>query len=85
MAKVYQDHCTEISMDFGIIGEQYIDIIYDWHEANPTSDPMQVPEPAYPVIKNVLLFIDGREASIIHWLSPKRLEEIEDIVREQWL
>lgn len=85
MAQVYYDHCTEIALDFGVIGEQYVDIIYNWHEQNPSSDPLQVPEPSYAEIKNVLIFIDGRELSIMHWLSPARLEMIEDIIREQWV
>ena len=84
MAKVYSNHCTEIALDFGVIGEQYVDIIYDWFEPNPSNDPMQVPENGGAVIKDVLLFIDGREASVIHWLSPSRLEQICDWVAEQW-
>lgn len=85
MSHIYRDHCSEIALDFGVIGDQYVDIIYDWHEANPSNDPMQVPEPSYPDIKDVLLFIDGREASIKHWIAPSQMTIIEEIIREQWL
>jgi len=84
MSKIYYDHCTEIALDFGVIGEQYVDVIYDWHEPNPSNDPFQVPEPGGAVIKDVLIFIDGREVSVLHWLSPSRIDEVATIVREHW-
>lgn len=84
MAQIYSNHCTEVALDFGVIGDQYVDVIYDWHEANPSNDPYQVPEPAYPEIKDVLLFVDGHEVSVLHWLSPSRLEMLQDLVREKW-
>lgn len=84
MSKIYSNHCTEISLDFGVIGEQYVDCIYDWHDANPSRDPFQPPEPAGCVLKDVLLFIDGHEVSILHWLTPARTDMICDLIREQW-
>jgi len=84
MAKIYSDHCTEIALDFGVIGEQYVDIIYDWHEPNPSADPFQPPERGGAVIKDVLLFIDGREASVLHWITPTRMDMIVDLINEQW-
>lgn len=84
MSQIYRNHCTEISLDFGVIGEQYVDVFYDWHAPNPSNDPMQVPENGGVVIKDVLLFINGQQASVRHWLSPTRLEMICDIINEQW-
>lgn len=84
MSQIYQNHCTEIALDFGVIGEQYVDVIYDWHEPNPSSDPMQPPEHGGVVIKSVMLFIDGREADVLHWLSAARYQMICDLVSEQW-
>lgn len=85
MSKIYSNHVTEISLDFGIIGEQYVDVIYDWHEPNPNNDPMQPPEHGGAVIKDILLFIDGHEVSVLHWLSPSRIDDVAQAVREQWL
>jgi hypothetical protein len=73
-----------MALDFGVIGEQYVDVIYDWHEPNPSNDPFQVPEKGGVVLKDVLLFIDGRQASVKHWLTPARLDMICDLVSEQW-
>lgn len=84
MSEIFCNHCTEVTLDFGVIGEQCVDVFYDWHEANPSNDPLQVPEPAYPEIHDVLLFIDGQEVSIMHWLSFARLEVIEELIREKW-
>ena len=84
MSRVYRDHCTEIALDFGCIGERYVDVFYDWHEANPSNDPDQPPEKSGAVIKDVRVFLDGAEISITHWLSPARMQMLADLVREKW-
>jgi hypothetical protein len=84
MSKIYYNHTTEVALDFGVIGDQYVDVIYDWHEPNPSNDPYQVPERGGVVVKDVLLFIDGKESSVMHWLSPSRIDEISQTIRERW-
>lgn len=84
MSKVYSVHCTEACLDFGDIGTRYVDVFYDWHEPNPSNDPFQPPENGGPVITDVVVFLDGTELSILHWLTPSRVEELADEVREKW-
>lgn len=84
MSKVYRDHCSEAVLDFGCIGERYVDVFYDWHEPNPSNDPFQPPENGGVVITDVRVFLDGTELSILHWLSPSRVEELAQQVGEKW-
>lgn len=85
MSKVYRDHCTETVLDFGDIGERHVDVFYDWHEPNPSNDPLQVPENGGVVVKDVRVFLDGSEISILHWLTPSRVEDLSDQIRKKWL
>ena len=84
MSKIYKNHVAEVALDFGVIGDQYVDVFYDWICENPSSDPMQPPEKEGPVIKDVMLFVDGQEVSIFHWLSPRRIDDLADLIRERW-
>lgn len=84
MSQVYRDHFAEIVLDFGVLGEQNVDVRYDWHDANPSSDRDLAPEPAGVVLKDVLLFVDGQQVSVFHWLTPARTQMICDLIGEQW-
>lgn len=84
MSKIYRDHCTELSLDFGCIGERYVDVFYDWHDPNPSADPFQPPENGGVVINDVRVFLDGTEISITHWLSPSQIEDLADRIRNKW-
>ena len=84
MAKTYRNHVTEVVLDFGCLGEQHADVIYDWMEANPSSDPYLAPENEGSIIKDVLWFVDGHEISIMSRLSPRELDIVADQIWEQW-
>ena len=84
MAKTYRNHVTEVVLDFGCLGEQYVDVIYDWMEANPSNDPYLAPENEGAIIKDVLWFIDGHELSIMSRLSPRELDNVADQVWDRW-
>lgn len=84
MAKTYRNHVTEVVLDFGCLGEQYVDVIYDWMEANPSNDPYLAPENEGAIIKDVLWFIDGSEISIMTRLSPRELDIVADQVWDTW-
>ena len=84
MAKTYRNHVTEVVLDFGCLGEQYVDVIYDWMEANPSNDPYLAPENEGAIIKDVLWFIDGHELSIMSRLSPRELDIVADKVWDSW-
>lgn len=84
MSKFFQDHYAELVMDFGCIGEQSVDVKYDWHLGLASSDPNVPSEPEGPVIKDVTLWIDGNDASVFNWLSEKQLGLIADQIRERW-
>lgn len=84
MAKTYKNHCSEVVVDMGCLGEQHVDVIYDWLEANPSSDRDQPPEEGGSIIKDVLWFVDGHEISIMSRLSPRELDLVADQILEQW-
>ena len=84
MSKTYSNHTTQIYVDLGIIGEWYADVIYDWHEANPSNDPLQVPEPAYADVTDVRVFLDGKDISIFHFMNAEKIDELSGLVAEQW-
>lgn len=78
MAKIDRNRVTEVVLDFGVLGEQYCDCIYDWMGANHSNDPYQPPENEGAIIKDVLWFIDGHEVSIKSNLSPRELDLVAD-------
>jgi hypothetical protein len=80
----YKNHCSEIVLDFGCLGEQYVDVIYDWLPNNPSNDPYQVPENEGAIIKDVLWFVDGHEISIKSRLSEREMDIVADRIWEQW-
>lgn len=84
MSQVYRDHTFEREMDLGVLGHHVVEFFYDWYEPNPSNDPLQVPENGGAVIKDACLFLDQRENSVIHWLSVSTLDEIAELIREQW-
>lgn len=84
MGKIYKDHHFDYTMDFGVIGERCVEFLYDWHEPNPSNDPFLAPENGGVVINDALLFIDGREVSVLHWLSPSTLDKVISIIHESW-
>ena len=84
MAKTYRNHVTEVVLDFGCLGEQHVDVIYDWMEANPSNDRDQPPEDGGAIIKDVLWFVDGHEISIMSRLSHRELDIVADQIWEQW-
>lgn len=84
MAKTYKNHVSEICLDFGCLGEQYCDVVYDWMESNPSNDPYQPPEDGGAIIKDVLWFVDGHEISIMTRLSPRELDIVADQIWEHW-
>jgi hypothetical protein len=84
MAKIYRDHVTEAVLDFGCIGERYVDVFYDWHEPSPSNDSFMAPENGGVVIKDVRVFLDGNEISVFHWLPEIEISHLADQVSEQW-
>ncbi len=84
MATTYKNHVTEIALDFGCLGEQFVDVVYDWLELNPSNDPFNPPEDGGSIIKDVLWFVDGHEISIMTRLSARELDIVADLIWEQW-
>ena len=84
MATTYRNHVAEVVLDFGCLGEQYCDCIYDWIEPNPSNDPFNPPEDGGAIIRNVLWFVDGQEISIMTRLSPDELDKVADQIWEKW-
>lgn len=82
--KVYRSHWTQTAIDLGVIGEHQADVGYVYHDANPSNDPMQVPEPAWIEVTEVSLMLDGKEVDIYHWLSPSFIDELQDEIMEKW-
>ncbi len=84
MAKTYKNHVTEVVLPFGCLGEQYVDVVYDWLEPNPSNDRDQPPEEGGSIIKDVLWFVDGHEISIMSRLSPRELDIVADQIWDTW-
>ena len=82
--KTYKNHVTEVVVDMGCLGEQYVDVVYDWLEPNPSNDPFNPPEDGGAIIKDVLWFVDGHEISIMSRLSPRELDIVADQVWDTW-
>ena len=82
--KTYKNHVTEVTLDFGCLGEQFVDVIYDWLEPNPSNDPFNPPEDGGAIIKDVLWFVDGHEISIMSRLSARELDIVADQVWDTW-
>ena len=66
------------------VNTQFVDVIYDWLEPNPSNDRDQPPEDGGAIIKDVLWFVDGHEISIMTRLSPRELDIVADQVWDTW-
>ena len=82
--KTYKNHVTEVVVDMGCLGEQHVDVIYDWLEPNPSNDPFNSPEDGGAIIKDVLWFVDGHEISIMSRLSARELDIVAGQVWDTW-
>ena len=82
--KTYKNHVTEVVVDMGCLGEQHVDVIYDWLEPNSSNDPFNPPEDGGAIIKDVLWFVDGHEISIMSRLSARELDIVADQVWDTW-
>ena len=82
--KTYKNHVTEVVVDMGCLGEQHVDVIYDWLEPNFSNDPFNPPEDGGAIIKDVLWFVDGHEISIMSRLSARELDIVADQVWDTW-
>lgn len=56
----------EFFMDFGVIGHQPIEVIYDWDDGKEGGD---LSKNNLPVIKSIFLFINNKAVGVTHLFS----------------
>ena len=69
---VYTTH-----LDLGVLGEQPVEVFYDWSEPRPSSDPYQVPENGGATVTAVIVWIDGKEVDVYEYLNGDLIFDLE--------
>lgn len=72
-----KDHIYNTVLDLGVIGEQKVEVFYDWTPPNPSKDPFQVPENGGATIVAVILWIDGKEVDVYDYLNDDLIADLE--------
>lgn len=72
-----KDHIYETVLDLGVIGEQQIEVFYDWIVGRKSNDPFQVPEGTGAVVVAVIWFVDGKEINLYDMLNKDLIADLE--------
>lgn len=71
------EHVYETTLDLGVIGEQKVEVFYEWCDCRVSNDQFRAPEPDGAIVIAVLVFIDGKEIDITEMLNPNLLQDLE--------
>ena len=72
-----KDHIYNAMRDLGAIGEQKVEVFYDWSEPRKSNDPFEVPDNGGAIVVAVLVFLDGKEVNLYDYLNDNMIQDLE--------
>ena len=79
-----KDHIYETVLDLGALGEQKVEVFYDWVPNRPSNDTFLNPEPGGAVVVAVLMFLDGKEINLFDLLNGDLISDLEHECAEHY-
>lgn len=71
-----REHIYTTYLDFGVIGEQEVEVFYDYFAGLGSNDQYLPPEPEYAEVTDVCVFLDGKQLSILSLLNSSLIEDL---------
>lgn len=71
------EHIYETALDLGVIGEQKVEVFYEWCNCIVSNDKFQVPEPDGAIVIAVIAWIDGKEVNLFDYLNGNLISDLE--------
>ena len=71
-----KNHIYETYLDLGVLGEQKVEVFYDWFKGCTTFNRDEPPSPSYAEVTGVCLFIDGKEIEVSDLLNKDLLADL---------
>ena len=72
-----KDHIYETYIDLGVLGEQKVEVFYDWNAAKPSNDRFEVQELGGATVVAVTAWIDGKEVDLYQYLGDDLIYDLE--------
>ena len=79
-----KDHIYNTILDLGSMGEQPVEVFYDWQPARPFNDPFQVPENGGASVVAVILWFGGKEVDVYDYLNDDLIADLEHECAEDY-
>ena len=72
-----KDHIYNTILDLGSMGEQPVEVFYDWHQGRPSNDQYEVPDNGGATVVAVIAWIDGKEVDLYQYLNDNLIQDLE--------
>ena len=80
-----KDHIYETVLDLGVLGEQKVEVFYDWCTCKVSNDPFEAPIDDGAIVVAVILWIDGKEVNVFDLLNDDLISDLEYECTEYYL
>lgn len=72
-----KDHIYNTVLDLGALGEQQVEVFYDWSEPRKSNDPFEAPDNGGATVVAVLVWLDGKEVNLYDYLNDNLIQDLE--------
>ena len=63
-----KDHIYETYLDLGVLGEQKVEVFYDWCNC-VVGGEFDAPQPDGAIVTSVIAWLDGKEVDLYQYLN----------------
>ena len=80
-----KDHIYETVLDLGVLGEQKVEVFYDWCTCRVSADRFEAPEEDGAIVVAVMVWLDGKEVNLYDYLNGDLISDLEYECTEAYL
>ena len=70
-----KDHIYETYIDLGVLGEQKVEVFYDWCNCIVGGE-FDAPQPDGAIVTSVIAWLDGKEVNVFDYLNSDLIEDL---------